>query len=72
LSKRSIPAVPPSAVFISNTQLRQRWGDVSFMFIERRIAKDPRFPKPVRLGSRNRFFRLEEVEQYERTLAGAK
>ncbi len=58
---------PADAVLISVAQLRSRWGGVSQMFIERKISGDPTFPRPIKLGgSMFRFFRLPEIEQYER------
>lgn len=57
------------ARFMTVRQLRDRWGGVSHMFIERKIKEDPRFPKPQKLGSTIRFFRIDEVEAYERQCA---
>jgi hypothetical protein len=58
---------PPSAAakFITTTQLRERWGNVSHMFIERRVKGDPNFPKPIFFG-RLRFWDVEEVAAWER------
>jgi predicted DNA-binding transcriptional regulator AlpA len=36
------------------------------MFIERRL-KDPKFPQPIKLGGRIRFFALDQIEAYERS-----
>jgi predicted DNA-binding transcriptional regulator AlpA len=55
-------------VYISTRQLRYRYGGVSHMWIERRLADDPEFPKPVYFGGR-RFWRLTAVEVWERTTA---
>jgi predicted DNA-binding transcriptional regulator AlpA len=55
-------------VFLTSRQLRQRYGGVSYMWIERRLADDPEFPKPVYLGAR-RFWPLTAVELWERTRA---
>ena len=52
--------------FLTAAQLQERWGGCSHMFIERRLAGDPRFPRPVKLGGRLRFFPLDEIEEYER------
>jgi predicted DNA-binding transcriptional regulator AlpA len=53
--------------FLKMGQLRERWGGVSHMFIERRMHEDPTFPKPIRLGkSLVRFWAVDEIESYER------
>ncbi len=58
--------------FITTAQLRHRWGDCSHMMIERGLASDPTFPKPVKLGGgRLRFWALDQVEAYERGKAAA-
>lgn len=63
-------SVPAGAVFINANQLRARWGGVSHMFIDRKVASDPAFPKPGQFGNgRLRLFRLAEVEAYERESA---
>lgn len=57
---------PPSATkFITVAQLCERYGGVSFMWIERRLKDDPTFPKPVKFG-RLRFFDIDEVIAWER------
>jgi len=53
--------------YLTFAQLRERWGGVSSMFVERRIREDPDFPKAMRFrGGRIRLFDEEEVEAYER------
>jgi predicted DNA-binding transcriptional regulator AlpA len=52
--------------YLTAIQLRQRWGGCSHMFIERRLASDPDFPRPIKLGGRKRLFALDQVEKYER------
>jgi predicted DNA-binding transcriptional regulator AlpA len=57
--------------FLTFKQLRQRWGNIAPMTLERRLRDDPRFPQPIRLtGGRIRLFSEEEVEAYERAAAG--
>jgi hypothetical protein len=51
--------------FITVPELRERWGGVSQMFVERKIKEDPTFPTIYRM-SRHRLFDLDEVEAYER------
>jgi predicted DNA-binding transcriptional regulator AlpA len=40
------------------------------MWIERRLADDPDFPKPIYLG-RLRYWRLADIEGWERARAAA-
>jgi predicted DNA-binding transcriptional regulator AlpA len=55
-------------VYITTRQLRHRYGGVSHMWIERRMADDPNFPKPLYFGAR-RFWALAELEAWERATA---
>jgi hypothetical protein len=55
-------------VFLTSRQLRDRYGGVSHMWIERRLVDDPEFPKPVYFGAR-RFWALADIEVWERTRA---
>jgi hypothetical protein len=55
-------------VYITSRQLRDRYGGVSHMWIERRLAEDSEFPKPVFFGKR-RFWPLARLEAYERAKA---
>lgn len=60
----------PAAVFINSGQLRQRYGDVSAMWIVRTLESDTLFPRPVYLGSgRNRYWKISELEKWERASA---
>ncbi len=56
---------PPDAVFISAKQLRNRYGARSEMWLVRKLESDPDFPRPMYSG-RLRFFRLDELERYEK------
>ena len=62
-------AAPAGAVYITTAQLRQRYGNVSHMWVERKLKSDPDFPGPVTFGSMFRFFRLADLEAYERACA---
>jgi predicted DNA-binding transcriptional regulator AlpA len=58
--------------FIKRKQLLERWG-ISAMTLERRLKTDPQTPRPIRfdVGPRAvRFWRLSEIEAYERMKAG--
>jgi len=56
--------------YLTTGQLRERYGGRSHMWVERKLKNDPRFPKPIKLGGRWRFFDLDEIEAYERACAG--
>jgi predicted DNA-binding transcriptional regulator AlpA len=57
----------PSAAFLTAPQVMERY-QVSHMFLVRRIKLDPDFPKPLYIG-RLRFFRIADLEEYERKCA---
>ena len=59
-------------VFISRKTLCARYG-VSHMFVERRLKDDPTFPKPTRFGkgTGRRYWRIDEIEKWERARAAA-
>ena len=68
--KRDVPTPHAAAAFINSGQLRQRYGNVSAMWIVRTLANDQSFPKPYRLGAgRNRFWKLDELIKWERSVA---
>jgi predicted DNA-binding transcriptional regulator AlpA len=49
-------------------QVQVRYGDVSHMWIERRLKDDPDFPRPVKFG-RLRFWDEDELDSYDRICA---
>jgi len=51
-------------VYLKTRQVQARYGGCSHMFIERRLANDPTFPRPVFFG-RHRFWKLSELEKWE-------
>jgi predicted DNA-binding transcriptional regulator AlpA len=55
----------PGRKYISTKQLRSRWGGCSHMTIERKLALDPAFPKPINI-TRFRLWDLDEIEAYEK------
>ena len=65
---RPVRPVPLDATYMSGRQLRRRYGDVSHMWIERRLKNDPDFPQPEYFGSQ-RFFKISAVESCERLCA---
>jgi hypothetical protein len=52
--------------FLTFKQLQERWGNCSFMFLERKLREDPQFPKPIKVG-RRRLIDEELIEAYERS-----
>jgi predicted DNA-binding transcriptional regulator AlpA len=54
--------------YLTATQLRQRYGGRSEMWIERIMRRDADFPKPIRIG-RYRLWELAALEAYERSRA---
>jgi hypothetical protein len=60
---------PASAVYISAPQVCDRYGGRSHMWLERKLQDDPKFPKPRYFG-RLRFFKISELQKYERAAAG--
>ena len=54
--------------YLTAAQLRQRYGNVSHMWLERRLKNDPAFPRALKLG-RLRFFDEAELERWERNNA---
>ena len=54
--------------FLTSAQVRARYGGVSHMWIERRLADESAFPKPIKMG-RLRFWKLADLETWERTQA---
>ena len=66
--RRPSPPPPTSATFISAPQVLARYGGRSHMWLVRKLETDPRFPKPVYFG-RLRFFKLADLEEYERACA---
>jgi prophage regulatory protein len=68
---RAVLSVAPHKITVSDDrrfltpgQIRERYC-VSSMWITRRLASDPTFPKPLRLGTRTRRWRLRELEAWE-------
>jgi hypothetical protein len=58
-------AAPREKRYLTTNQLRERWGNVSHMFIARRIYVDPLFPKAKRFNGRTRFWDEQDIEKYE-------
>jgi predicted DNA-binding transcriptional regulator AlpA len=52
-------------------QMRRRYQGVSRMWLDRRLAIDPTFPKPVYIGGR-RYWLVSELRQWESALSRQK
>jgi predicted DNA-binding transcriptional regulator AlpA len=64
---RQPPPVAPGAMWVTMAQLRVRYGGMSQAWLENKIKLEPDFPRPHYFGASNlRFFRLSEVEDFER------
>jgi hypothetical protein len=59
--------VPAGAVYLSAQQLLARYGGRSEMWLNRKLTMEADFPRPMYSG-RLRFFRLDELEQYEKAM----
>jgi predicted DNA-binding transcriptional regulator AlpA len=57
-------------VYAPARQVRHRYGDVSEMWIERRLRDDSGFPRPIKIG-RRRYWYVSDLEQWERERAAA-
>jgi predicted DNA-binding transcriptional regulator AlpA len=61
-TKRKIRKPEPEAsVFLTAPAVCQRYG-VSHMWLQRKLASDPSFPRPNKLGGRVRFFKIMDLE----------
>lgn len=57
---------PTPDVFLRTAQVCARYGGCSKMWIHRRLANDPTFPKPAYFGAR-RHWRLSDLVRWEST-----
>jgi hypothetical protein len=70
-SKQPPKPVPPDAVWISATQLRNRFGARSSMWLVRKLKNDSDFPRPTYFG-RLMFFEIAKLEEYEQAMVRGK
>jgi predicted DNA-binding transcriptional regulator AlpA len=54
----------PHERYLRTKQVRARYGNVSHMWLERRLRDDPTFPRPIYFG-RLRFWKLSLLEKWE-------
>jgi predicted DNA-binding transcriptional regulator AlpA len=57
-------------IFLNSRQVRDRYGQVSDMWVWRRLDEDEGFPKPIRIKGR-RFWRRADLEAWEATQSEA-
>lgn len=55
------------AAFLTTRQVRERYGNVSHMWVERRLKDDSKFPQPMYISTR-RYWRLNELIEWERSV----
>jgi hypothetical protein len=70
-TKRKPPA-PDASAYLTAPQVCQRYGNRSHMWLVRILASDPTFPRPSKFGQMPnswRFFKIAELEQWERAQA---
>jgi hypothetical protein len=58
----------PKKRWLTVAQVRERYGNVSHMWVERRLQKDPDFPRFVKFG-RMRFADEAELDEWDRICA---
>jgi predicted DNA-binding transcriptional regulator AlpA len=61
---------PADDRYLTAKQVRARYGDVSDMWLWRRLKDDSRFPKPIEI-CRRRYWRLSDLLVWERSRASA-
>jgi predicted DNA-binding transcriptional regulator AlpA len=60
----------PVPTYIDAPQLLARFGGRSHMWLVRLLARDPTFPRPVKIG-RLRFWKLDDLIAWERAAKSA-
>ncbi len=58
--------VAKGAEYITARQFCDLLGGVSFTSLARYIKADPEFPRPIYFANRIRFFRVADIEAYQR------
>jgi predicted DNA-binding transcriptional regulator AlpA len=59
---------PSTKRYLTAPQLRERYGDRSETWLDRIMKSDAAFPRPIYIG-RFRFWALDAIETYERSVA---
>jgi hypothetical protein len=68
VAMRSHITMDADDTLLPTAKVRSRYGGVSAMWVERRLADDPNFPKPIYIAKR-RFWRLGDLVAWERVKA---
>jgi predicted DNA-binding transcriptional regulator AlpA len=71
LGARKPPPIPDDALWITSTQVCNRYGGRSQMWLWRNVKDDPAFPKPRYMG-RMQIFSVAELNAYDRLLISKK
>ena len=59
-----------ASLYLNAASVRARFAGVSHMWLVRRLASDPTFPRPVKFGQL-RYWKISELEAWEATQAAA-
>jgi predicted DNA-binding transcriptional regulator AlpA len=62
------PRMSDDETLLPTAQMKRRYNGVSRMWLDRRLAVDPTFPKPIYIGGR-RYWRLGELRRWEASLS---
>jgi predicted DNA-binding transcriptional regulator AlpA len=54
-----------TSTYLTAAQLRLRYGGASRMWLHRKLATDPSFPRPVNLGTTRRYWKRLDIEAWE-------
>jgi hypothetical protein len=64
------PEPDAASVYLTAPQTCERYGGRSHMWLSRILSRDETFPRPYYFG-RLRYFKIAELEQWERAKAAA-
>lgn len=65
------PVESSGDLYLRIADVRARYGNVSHMWVERRLHDDPSFPRPQYISKR-RFWRLGDLVAWERANASSR
>jgi predicted DNA-binding transcriptional regulator AlpA len=57
-----------SRSYLTASQVRERFGGRSSMWLWRKLRDDPLFPKPLPMGQNIRLFDVQELDRYDDAL----
>ena len=67
LGPRKPKPVSANTIWLTSNQVRERYGNVSHMWLWRNVRNNPAFPKPTYFG-RLMMFSVVELDAYDRLL----